>query len=47
METVLALNAFSLPTFIYVCFVQAAEIERQIALETKADKHIQKLLLLG
>ncbi|CAN6465775.1 unnamed protein product [Victoria cruziana] len=26
---------------------QAAEIERQIALETKADKHIQKLLLLG
>ncbi|XP_031498706.1 guanine nucleotide-binding protein alpha-2 subunit isoform X1 [Nymphaea colorata] len=26
---------------------QAAEIERQIALETKAEKHIQKLLLLG
>ncbi|KAI3913469.1 hypothetical protein MKW98_003948 [Papaver atlanticum] len=26
---------------------QAAEIERRIALETKAEKHIQKLLLLG
>ncbi|KAJ8542161.1 hypothetical protein K7X08_017027 [Anisodus acutangulus] len=26
---------------------QTAEIERQIELETKADKHIQKLLLLG
>ncbi|MCL7021392.1 hypothetical protein MKW94_027712, partial [Papaver nudicaule] len=26
---------------------QAAEIERRIAQETKAEKHIQKLLLLG
>ena len=27
--------------------LQAAEIERRIELETKAEKHIQKLLLLG
>lgn len=26
---------------------QAAEIERRIEQETKAEKHIQKLLLLG
>lgn len=28
-------------------FFQTAEIERRIELETKAEKHIQKLLLLG
>jgi hypothetical protein len=27
--------------------LQAAEIERRIESETKAEKHIQKLLLLG
>lgn len=27
--------------------LQDAEIERRIELETKAEKHIQKLLLLG
>jgi len=27
--------------------LQTAEIERRIELETKAEKHIQKLLLLG
>lgn len=27
--------------------LQAAEIEKRIELETKAEKHIQKLLLLG
>lgn len=28
-------------------FLQAAEIERRIEQETEAEKHIQKLLLLG
>jgi hypothetical protein len=33
---------------INVCVdLQAAEIERRIESETKAEKHIQKLLLLG